>query len=322
MKKVLAALLVASFGAGLMAQNVVYDYKASIKRLDASFAIKKINKAQAVTQSYKVVSDTISGYVVLPMCISCEGPAESLLSFEADKPSMAYLVRKGDKLSKGSKIYGTSKNVPYVLVTEVDGAAALFGAFNNLTDEENRHKPLTSIKAANKAWMKLNYAMPEDSVSISTKKVLSKLGEEGITLGFLGLTNTAASAPETKVQHTGFGTAQIKSWSEAASLGWCDSHPGTEGSCQIVNTITGTLVGYPKYLGMCDATPMWDVCYNAEDDTATEDVNDGVICGTWTLKYNKTMTSKYNSATTDAAKLKVITDKLGTELIKQNYNQD
>jgi len=326
MKKILAALLVASFGAGLMAQDYVYDYKASIKRLDPVFAIKTASKAKYVTESYKVVSDTIVGYVIIPKCDNCQGPTASLAdTFQYTKENKnyyakGYFIRKGDKLSKVSTLKqaagdrAAGAKVPYVLKVPVDGSAAIFGAYYHLqptTDYTLR----TSVKAANKAWMALDYALPMDAVRISSKNVLRNVAEESMTLGFLGLTNTGVTANKAQVYHTGFGTAV--STYDPADLGWCAD--GESSSCQRITSITGTLVGYPAYYGMCGKTPMWDVCYdetrkNAEGDKDPQEVKKSVICGSWTLKYNATMTSNYAKNGESA-----ITKQLGTELIYQNY---
>ena len=311
MKKILAALLVASFGAGLMAQNLVYDYKASIKRLDAQFSIKSANKAKFVASSYKVASDTISGYVALPICISCYAQGVRT-TMDDNFGGYAYLVRKGDKISKKA-------GIPYVLVTPVKANAAIFGAYVNIKD--NAGKPQANIKAANKAWMWLDYNLPEDSKSISTKYVLPNVAEDEITIGYLGLTNDSVTAKGATVYHTGFGAAKITGWTQAAELGWCADQPGDEGSCQYVSSISGTLVGYPHYLGMCGVTPMWDVCYNAGVNTNM--VKDGVISGSWTFKYNQSVTKGYNAATTQAAKDAYIFGKLkakyAADMIDENY---
>lgn len=286
MKKFIAALLFASIGAGLMAQTLVYDYKASIKRLDAGFKVRTEKKVKFVSEEYKVASDTISGYVTLPICVGCNvDGVES--SVGEDFTGYAYLVRKGDKLSKKA-------GVPYVLKTPVTANAAIFGAYVDVKDEQ-KQAPRASIKNATKAWMWLDYQLPSNSTKISTKYVLSNVAAEEITLGYLGLTNTGRyEDPKSYVYNTGFGTAKVTSWYKAADLGWCEDGTEEGGSCQYVNTISGTLVGYPTYLGMCGVTPMWDVCYDAVNNTAT--INDGVICGSWTLKYNAAATKGFNAA--------------------------
>lgn len=308
MKKFIAALLFASIGAGLMAQTLVYDYKASIKRLDAGFKVRTVKKVKMVTEDYKVASDVISGYVTLPICVGCDvdGVSSSMDDSFAGK---AFLVRKGDKLSKKA-------GLPYILVTDAKANAAIFGAYVDVKDEKEQ-KPLPSIKNANKAWMWLDYQLPANSTVISTKYVLKNVAAEEMAIGFLGLTNTGRyDEPKDYVYNTGFGTAKVTSWYEAAALGWCKEGEDKSGSCQYVNTISGTLVGYPTYLGMCNVTPMWDVCY----DATTATVNDSVICGSWTLKYNAKLTSAYVKADDGDAYL---IDKLGGEeyVIDADYEE-
>ena len=67
MKKILFAVLASTFATALMA-DYVYDYKASIKRIDPSYKVRTVtvdrSKAKAVTSSYSVVSDTLSKNVV------------------------------------------------------------------------------------------------------------------------------------------------------------------------------------------------------------------------------------------------------------------
>ena len=64
---------------------------------------------------------------------------------------------------------------------------------------------------------------------------------------------------------------------------------GQEYNCTIVNTISGTLVGYPWYKGACGRTPMWDLCVRTNADgtiSYIDSAEDAVISGTWSLKYN------------------------------------
>jgi hypothetical protein len=281
MKKILAALLVASFGVGLMAQNRVYDYKASIKRLDAQFSAKKGNP-NYVAASYKVASDTIQGYIILPDCLACTGGTIEKTIDNQAYSNLAYLVRKGDKLAKAN-------GYPYVLRTPAFAEAAIFGAYINAQKDTT---PLTSIKAANKAWMALEYALPTGNVEIPFNKVLKGYGSEAIGLGFLGLTQEGINlGRDAKIQHTGFGTAYQKEGTKTVGT-LCGDVPGDK-ECRFVKTISGTIVGYPAYVGPCGKTPMWDVCYEKPADVA----EDGVISGNWTLKYNDKVTVDYNKAT-------------------------
>lgn len=294
MKKFLAAMLVASFGAGLIAQTLVYDYKASIKRIDAKYSIKKIDKVQWVTESYAVASDTISGYVTLPACVACNADGTLTSMDSAEFAGYAYLVRKGDKFAKKS-------GLPFVLKTDAYANAAIFGAYIQIVNGGD-NAPLADIRAANKAWMWLDYLLPQTTAFdvIDSQLVVKKAASIALGYGFLGLDYTGTEEP---VYHTGFGTAKILSWFEAADLGWCEMEEDIEGSCQYVASISGTLVGYPQYQGPCDLTPMWDVCYDGD-----QIVNDAVISGTWTLKYNKSL-----STAAEASKEAAILGKLKAE---------
>ena len=99
------------------------------------------------------------------------------------------------------------------------------------------------------------------------------------------------------VQNTGFGTAKTL----LGSSSFCG---GKGSACLTVQTISGTLVGYPIHVGACDHTPMWDLCQHfdePEDENAKKsyyyyEVKDAVISGTWSLKYNKALTDKYASS--------------------------
>lgn len=279
MKKILFAVLASTFATALMA-DLVYDYKASIKRIDPVYKARKVKGTLAITESYNVVSDTISGYVVLPKCTACDGTVDDYLDVEGT----AYLVRKGDKYSKKA-------GKPFVLQTDVAAAAAIFGAYV-IDGASADGKPQVSIADAKKAWMSMVYTTHVDDRNyekITSDYILPKYGDKDdkntAYFGFLGLDNYAGA----NVWAAGFGTAKILTEREAASLGFCVSTPGSSKSCQYINTITGTLIGDPAYQGACGATPMWNVCY---PDNANE--NQAVISGTWTLKYNKTLSAKTN----------------------------
>ena len=107
MKNLFTAILIAVISTSVFAaEYYVYDYKASIKRLDYILTTKKVSKVDTVIQKYKVASDTIKGYVVIPACIYCttaQDGAASSIGMESE----GWFVRVGDKLSAK---YG----IPYV----------------------------------------------------------------------------------------------------------------------------------------------------------------------------------------------------------------
>lgn len=271
MKKILFAVLASTFATALMA-DYVYDYKASIKRINPTYKVRTVDKAKAVTESYSVVSDTLSGYVIVPACIACdeEGVSSSIEGFTNDN-AYAYIIRKGDKYVKS------------VLKTKPVMASAIFGAYVNNTTSDNA--PRASIKDAKKAWMYLAYASQDSEATLSSDVVLKKVGATDLNYGFLGFDNLGIVT----ITATGFGTAKIMSKAEVTDLGFCGDTTTPGWSCQYINTISGTLIGLAEYQGPCNVTPMWDLCYS--EDKNTDSVNDAVVTGTWTLKFNKSLSA-------------------------------
>lgn len=279
MKKILFAVLASTFATALMA-DYVYDYKASIKRINPTYKVRTVDKAKAVTTSYSVVSDTLSGYIVVPACVACAegGVSDSIGGFTNDK-TYAYIIRKGNKYKKN------------VLKTKPVMSSAIFGAYVNntskKTDPQKAEAPLASIKDAKKAWMYLAYASHDAGKNdmLSSEVVLTKVNPTDLYYGFLGFDNKGIVT----IVATGFGTAKIMSKAEVTDLGFCGDNTTPGWSCQYINTISGTLIGLAEYEGPCGITPMWNLCYSEDKNTAS--VNDAVISGTWTLKFNKSLSA-------------------------------
>ena len=271
MKKILFAVLASTFATALMA-DYVYDYKASIKRINPTYKVRTVDKAKAVTESYSVVSDTLSGYVIVPACIACDSEAGVESSIAEDFAGKAYIVRKGDKYVKS------------VLKTPTVMGSAIFGAYVNNTTSDNT--PRASIKDAKQAWMYLAYASQDSEAVLSSDVVLKKVGATDLNYGFLGFDNLGIVT----ITATGFGTAKIMSKAEVTDLGFCDPTTTPGWSCQYINTISGTLIGFAEYAGPCNVTPMWDLCYSVEKQI-TDTVDKAVISGTWTLKFNKSLSA-------------------------------
>lgn len=298
MKKLLTAILIGIvsatvFAAGESAQFNVYDYKASIKRIEYVMTTKKANKVQHLLESYKVVSDTIQGYVVIPACIKCYegGVAEALDGMEG---SQGWFIRKGDKL------WSKSYNKNHVAHdSNVFIAVGKFGA----QIEGEMDTPIEGSK--NKyAWMKLGYALGVDDNIIDINNFVKNFSDN-LDYAFLGASNMDAGY----VVNTGFGT--IKNSKQDPTYDPCEGIQEYD-ACDRVESITGTLCGGPtvdaidekdpEYMGLCNKTPIWDLC---SDNQITK----AVICGTWTLKYNAKLTRSYaekqEEAIYEALKVKV-----------------
>ena len=274
MKKFLTTLLALTVSSVVMA-DLVYDYTLNFKRIDAKYAIKKINKVDQIVESYGTTSDTISGYLVVPACLACD-PTEGTDTYADIEDAEMYLVRKGHN-RKITSVDGTA--VPFVAYTQeayVD--AAIFGAYVNNTKENN--DPLASIADAKSATMLLWWNVGQDDLADSKFAIAKKPGTD-LPYGFLGFDNNYVD-----VYNSGFGSAKVLLYKKAGDFDFCGDTDPEEYSCQYVDSINGTIAGYGEYAGACNLTPMWDVCY-LKGSAMEATHSSAAVSGTWNLKYNK-----------------------------------
>ena len=290
MKKILAAILAGAFGLTAVAQTVVYDYKATFKRVNPIYKVRKVGAAQMVTESYGVTSDAITGYVILPLCDDCNGPVASSLA----NTGTAYLTRKGDK-------YSAKANLPFVLKTAVTADSAIFGqnayvlGDNAIPTAGDPH----ALKDLKSAWMKLSFVTPDAAATdvVDSGLIIKEAAGTPVWYGFLGLDNYLGGT----VNNAGFGSAKVLTTSQAATLGWCGGLPGSTTSCQMVQSISGSTLADFGYDGLCGAVPMWDVC--VPDSTGM--ITTAPIAGTWTLKFNNSLSNAADQEAAIYKKLKV-----------------
>ena len=313
MKKLLATMLVGVVGITAIAQTAVYDYKATFKRIDPIYKLRTIDpdgsgsypKAQYVTESYGVKSDTITGYVVLPICIDClngilSTSEDFTVTTDEEFVPFAYLVRKGDTLTKKNWA-GDTVTAKYVVKTPVAAKAAVFKSTVYTVPMTASSDPAVAVPKTMSAWMTLDYAIPTaDGAYLNPGHVIAKAASEEssnmLVYGFLGLDNNYGNvdvydvygAGEGYVINKGFGSASIVTTSTPGSVGVCSADPGSSASCNIITSISGSMAGEFGYQGPCGTTPMWDLCDVSDEGV----INYAPIAGTWTLKYNKAMTAK------------------------------
>lgn len=298
MKKILTAILAGAFGLTAVAQTVVYDYKATFKRVNPVYKVRTVSGAKYVTESYNVSSDQIKGYVILPLCTDCNGAATTSIN----NTGVAYLTRKGDKYSKDNTL-------PFVLKTPARTVSAIFGNNAYILGTTPPDYTPSAVKDLKSAWMMLSFAVPNNGVNvIDSAELVSQAGGYGVWYGFMGLDHIAGGV----VNNNGFGSARVLTNSQAATLGWCGGLPGSSTSCQMVQSISGSTLATFGYNGLCNSTPMWDVC--STDTVAGWTIGmanvSGVapIAGTWTLKFNNSLSNAGNQAAQETAiygKLKV-----------------
>lgn len=278
MKKILAAILAGAFGLTAVAQTAVYDYKLSFKRVDPVYKIRKIDGDPVLTDSYKVASDSINGYILVNLCDDCKGPVAN--SYAGDSAGVAFLTRKGDKLSK-------KYNMPFVLKTYTNGMdSAVFGSFDDTTGRP--YNP----KDQKLAWLAFDMGIP-DTLEVVDASVVAKGAGDPIPYGFLGLDHTTGGT----IWHVGFGTS-----TPGQKYVSCTAVAGD--SCQILNSISGSIDSdYFGYFSVC-GVPMWDLC------DSTSPISFAPISGTWTMKFNKSLSNAGNYLAQEKAILK----KLGVDV--------
>lgn len=289
MKKWLALLLLSAFvGSVASAQWVVYDFKASIKRLDDTISTVKYSPnvydqsstVPLIFDSYKVYVDSLWGYLLVPICIGCsDDGSDSSLPFG---DAFLYLRRKADKT-----------RAIWVLPAEVQ--AALFAkGVTNRPDEEILGRSPTSLKKLNQVWMQLSFEFGDQGLEAP----LGKYGD--LPYGFLG--HGSATGVLTG---TGFGYAKLLS---QTTVNFCS--PSQDANCFVVSSIkNGRMVSLELVQkGICeDFIPIWDMCSDEEGVMATTEL--AVAHATWNLKINNTLsTSANNSYYPDD----VLINKLGT----------
>ncbi|HOG52035.1 MAG TPA: hypothetical protein PKY10_15720, partial [Lentisphaeria bacterium] len=281
MKKLLATMLMGVVAVAAIAQTAVYDYKATFKRIDPIYKLRTVDpdgagsltKAQYVTESYGVKSDTITGYVVLPICLEClNGILESSEDFTVTQNTnfypFAYLVRKGDTLTKKAWP-GDTVTAKYVAKVPVFAKAAIFKSTVFTVPMTGSSTPAVSVPKTMSAWMTLDYEIPTASGAfLNPGHVIAKAASNDpanmLIYGFLGLDNNYGNwdvwdvyyAGEGYVLNKGFGTASIVTTSTPGSIGVCSANPGSSSSCNIITSISGSTVGEFGYQGPCGTTPM------------------------------------------------------------------
>lgn len=303
MKKLFALICVGAFaGSMASAQWLVYDYKASIKNLElkvttVKYSLEDYDSSDYTVSdeldSYTVVSNSLSGFLVIPMCMSCSPQYGAYTSvafpngyaIPENGGSKLYLKRSADKTKKIWKF-------------DADVAAGLFNqgvAVRPDSDSDMSGTP-TSLTKLTQAWMWVDFefdAYPNDIEWDSENEYYIETDGDFqyaqyspyglLPYGWLGFGSdygyTAA---------TGFGKA--KAVTEEA-LCQADSF------CFAVDSISGSIIGWDWHIGVCSLPSIWDLCYQFEGPIQQGEYNEtnGVITGTWSVKINKKVSEEFLS---------------------------
>lgn len=280
MKKFLAAVFVLASVA--QAQYLVYDYKASIKRIDSlvsdikySADVYDVNKIAAVTNwdSYTTAGDSLVGFVVIPECCGCGSCGEGSDTSVPYGDGFAVLTRKGDKT-------GSVWQLPAIV------SAAVFdkGVGTRPASDYLSGGP-TSMKSLKQVWMDIEFAFEDAGLTY----VHPKCGVVGY--GFLGIGSTWG-----EFEHAGFGKAASTVTTTTGSCNDVSTY-----TCVMVQTCSGSVVIDAGYAGLCGEPPMWDICsFDSEaDPNAGMTIPDAVAHGTWSVKLNTKLTQQFNAGSGD-----------------------
>lgn len=283
MKKSLIALFAVAFCLTTMANVLVYDYKASFKRIDA-----KLTKYDAHhrMESPKVVSDKFTGYVIVEACKACDGDLEKSFDMEAKDNATILIVRNGDK----------EKNV-----IETKGAflAGMFGAKAGLVENAKGVKEVLDKFTDAGLQLKFPISVAAGALGNGTAATEAIVDNAGFGKVTKQVTKTPGT-PATK-DKPGYWTP-----SDGCSDDWHEAEKGTEAvpgetkTCWEVKNISGSMMTSANYTGDC-CDYLFDVC----DFVTPATIDIAPIPGTFTLKLNNALTynkKAFRFATADEAK--------------------
>ncbi len=274
MKKMLITLLVAAISVTAMANVLVYDYKASIARLDVNLRKFKVNSSAINLDTANTRYDTLVGYLAIYACNKCND-SQMRLSSQFYNDAWMYVKRAGDKVAVKKAPKGWYRT-PAEFAAAMFGPKAAYYSIDGVTvDTRNQ---------STRAWARLNYEIlyPTSVDEETGADVPDGMKYSGEVYGFLGLGNL-----DSYFQHAGFGYVTYDPFT-------------TDGACGITNTdycwklysIYGTLIADCTYAGKC-GDYIFDIC-------SLSPVADAVAYGTWSLKLNNALSGAVDFYANDA----------------------
>ena len=292
MKKMLITLLVAAISVTAMANVLVYDYKASIARLDVNLRKFKVNSIAINLDTANTRYDTLVGYLAIYACNKCND-SQMTNSAKFYNDAWMYVKRAGDKVAVKKAPKGWYRT-PAEFAAAMFGPKAAYYSIDGVTvDTRNQ---------STRAWARLNYEIlyPTSTDEETGADVPDGMKYSGEVYGFLGLGNL-----DSYFQHAGFGYVTYDPFT-------------TDGACGVTNTdycwklysIYGTLIADCTYTGKC-GDYIFDICSLAP-------VADAAAYGTWTLKLNNALSGAVDFYANDA----VIAKKVGVAYFFANLAEE
>ena len=262
----------------------IYTFKATFKRIEPVLTVQKSNQVNPRHLSYKLVSDNLKGYLVLPeccdaveagACVSCGEVARFGRDDFGESVTFLYIVRGGERQEKTylvkvkaneifSYVFGQGANSAYI---DTDRDADIF-------------------KKLRQASLGFECEFPEGIFQPRTWLEGSQAsGMSILDYGFLGFT-----CLDGYVTFMGYGTADpvVKS---STKVSVCNGPETTTVKCVKPTSISGTITGMFNY----GNTALCESCYEFSIVDAcmwTKAVYESPVTGTWNLKYNKSLSGR------------------------------
>jgi len=288
MKKLFALICVCAFaGSVASAQYLVYDYKASVKHLDTQISNVKYDPTETdgtgemTTQalsSFKIVSDTFTGFFVVEQCSECSGSSYTSVAYGQSK---LYILRKLDVKKK---------------VWKFDSFTTA-GLFNPGVAAPNSLDGYpTSIKKLKQAWMGIDFRFgdeypwtwqtsEEGPIEVQMEAYPAGPSPYGSwNYGFLGLGSSFGD-----FSMTGFGAATATPPDPV----FCDSP--SDFPCFVITKVSGGILGWDWRDGICGDPASWDLCTLLPVELDNWGMN-AVSYGAWSIKLNTKVTTAFNEA--------------------------
>ena len=257
----------------------VYNFKAVFKRIEPVLTVQNANGVNPRHLSYKPVSDTLKGYLVVPDCCSgngCVACGESNpfgCDDEGESISYLYIIRGQEREEKDALIK--------VKASEIFGTVFGQGA-NSAYIGTNKEDAV--FQKLTKASLTMLCEFPEGMFPTRFYKTsMSTNGMRELDYGMLGLT-----CLDGYMVFTGYGTATpiVKT---TVDISFCTETTSST-KCIRISTINGTLTGMFNYgnnalCDVCDEFGITDPCQYYLG------VYKSPVTGTWMLKYSSALSS-------------------------------
>jgi hypothetical protein len=284
MKKSIAFAMMFLCASILFAESyAVYNFKASLKRIEPVLTIQRAGGVNSRHLSYRTVTDTITGYLVVPECcdasdnggcVTC-GNSSLFGKNELDESNTyLYIFRKGEKIEKNSLV---KIKADYVF-------ASVFGqrynsAYNGSNAEDAVFKKLKNSSFA------MSCVFPEklfDAKFYGTGTPTNGMRE--LDYGMLGYTCLDGT-----MFFTGYGSAS-PIMKKTEDIGVCYSEIKTV-KCIRITSVSGNMTGMFNYgnPAICETCDEWAI---VDPCSYYEPVYQSPVSGTWMVKYNSAISER------------------------------